>query len=443
MDLAFLFVGQAHAQDFEALTKHAKLQFSGLTRDRPIRLISILGGGVIGENVELDQPERPSMSLLIGSIPDGAEIEIVNYSNAESDDEYGNNKILKDMDEKFKSCLIFTDPWFPVESVLTQESTSNRVVAGGISCPLLADQSSLAIDNKCLPQGSCMVIGFAGTLKLQTIVAQGCRPVSASMYKITKCDGNVILKLDGKPALEVLKKVAEEAPPEEQELIQTGLLCGLAKSNHNNNGNNDDDDDEKQPLDFLSRQLMGFVPQVGGIAISTTQIEENDYFCFQVRDGTTAEQDLELMVQRAKMARLFATENVSNSASSSSSSNKPVAAFQISCIARGRGMFDGVPNVDISNVKELVGNTGDSGDDFSSRPVVGGFFANGEIGPVGLSGFSSSSSSSTMDLDDNRTYLHSFTTVAAILCQTDQELSGRSSAAADGSGIQVDIDAWG
>ena len=106
-------------------------------------------------------------------------------------------------------------------------------------------------------------------------------------------------------------------------------------------------------------------------------------------------------------------------------------------------MFDGVPNVDISNVKELVGNTGDSGDDFSSRPVVGGFFANGEIGPVGLSGFSSSSSSSTMDLDDNRTYLHSFTTVAAILCQTEQEVSGRSSAAADGSGIQVDIDAWG
>ena len=61
MDLAFLFVGQAHASDFEALVQHAKIQFSGAnTQGKPIRLLSILGGGVIGENVELDQPERPS-----------------------------------------------------------------------------------------------------------------------------------------------------------------------------------------------------------------------------------------------------------------------------------------------------------------------------------------------------------------------------------------------
>jgi small ligand-binding sensory domain FIST len=166
---------------------------------------------------------------------------------------------------------------------------------------------------------------------------------------------------------------------------------------------------------------MGVVPSEQGIAIGTTQVQPGDLFCFQVRDGTTAQQDLKLMVQRAKTERLFDIDKI-----------QPVAAIQISCVARGRGMFDGVPNVDLSNVQELVG--------IGEAPVVAGFFANGEIGPVGLAGFSTT----VKDKGGQQAYLHSFTTVAATFCEYTTQSASPS--VENGNGEVGDSsfgDAWG
>ena len=91
-------------------------------------------------------------------------------------------------------------------------------------------------------------------------------------------------------------------------------------------------------------------------------------------------------------------------------------------------MFDGVPNVDLSKVKQLV-------DDSSSgfKPIVGGFFANGEIGPVGLAGFSTTR--------ETEAHLHSFTTVAAILCEFTS--SSDNDSGSDGVAQESPLDAWG
>ena len=419
LDLAFLFVGQAHASQFPSLVEQAYLHLQGLNKD--MRLISILGGGVIGEQVELDQMDRPSMSLLIGGLPAGAELKIIQYSNTEEnnnnndDDPYRKSLQLED---HYSSCLVFCDPWAPVENLLAEYLQSpGRVLAGGISCPSLADQSSLALNQHCLPQGSMIGIGLAGTLGLQTMVAQGCRPVGGTMYKITDCDGNVIKTLDGKPALEILERLANTAPPEEQKQISTGLLCGIASRSNGTSKKGDDAEAEEASIDFLSRQIIGFVPSVKGIAVGTSLIQKGDLFCFQVRDGTTAQHDLQLMVQRAKVSRLFDNAAAALGGNQGSKKSRPVAALQISCVARGRGMYDGVPNVDLSLVKELVEPSGSQetkqqqSSSSSNSNAVGGFFANGEIGPVGLAGFSTTKNT------DGKSYLHSFTTVAAILCE--------------------------
>ncbi|CAB9512866.1 FIST [Seminavis robusta] len=435
-DLAMLFVSQAHANDFEALVQHAHRQISSAPHG--IRFVALLGGGVIGESVELDEPERPSMSLLIGSLPPGAQMKITTQDNTDDNNFLNNNDGIWDLvndpldgaPTKYNSCLLFADPWAQVEQFLAAPSQPDNkdrplVLAGGITCPYLADQSSLAFDGRCLPQGSMIAIAFGGTLGLQTMVAQGCRPVTeGSIYRVTACDGNVITKLDGKPALQVLRDLANQSPPAEQDQISSGLLCGIMTPSDNT------DDNDVNSSDFLSRQIMGFVPSVQGIAIGTNQIREGDLFCFQVRDGSTAQQDLQLMVQRAKTARLFD--------GNPSRQPQPVAAIQISCVARGRGMFDGIPNVDLSNVQQLVETTasrprnGDKNDD-NPPPVVAGFFANGEIGPVGLAGFSTTKAS------NGRAYLHSFTTVAATLCEYTQ-LAETSSAS---GGEESSLDAWG
>jgi len=409
MDLAFLFVGQAHASEFEAMVTHAYQKLIKHGCKTKIQLISIIGGGVIGENVEIDDPQRPGVSLLLGPLPEGAEVRTIEYSNSATDVKDNKKDTTWKLSSKYDSCLVFCDPWAPVENILQEYLYQpGRVVAGGISCPYLADQSSVAINDRLFPQGSMIGVAFAGNLGLQTMVAQGCRPIaSGRTYKITACEGNLVTGLDGQPALELLQQLANTAPPEEQEQITSGLLCGVAKASSCGE-------------DFLSRQIMGFAPSLHGIAIATTNVEVGDHFCFQVRDGKTVQQDLQLMVQRTSAARLF------DNTDSDAKSGHPVAALQISCVARGRGMFAGLPNVDVSNVMRLLESP-------ERGPVVGGFFANGEIGPVGLAGFST-----TVEHSGN-SYLHSFTTVAAILCKYTTEDHNRSSRSAQ----TESLDAWG
>ena len=349
-NVAFLFVGQTHADDFETLVELASKRFP--------RLVTVLGGGVIGERVELDEPSRPCLSLLTGKLPDGAKMEF-----------YTDTKEI--LSSTSGSYLLLADPWSAeIESVMTTLSQADdSVVAGGISCPQSARQPSLALDGKILEPGSILGVKFSGSIGFQTLVAQGCRPVGEGFTITQVANGNIITKLNGEPALEVLQQLANSAAPEEQEQISSGLLCGIASPGQE---------------DYLSRQIVGFVPAAGGIAIGAS-VQKGDSFCFQVRDKSTAQHDLELMVQRAKTARIF-----------EESQALPMAALQISCVARGRGLF-GIPNVDITQVQELL----------NGGPVAG-FYANGEIGPVGISGFNGSG---------GECFLHGFTTVAAILCE--------------------------
>jgi small ligand-binding sensory domain FIST len=44
-------------------------------------------------------------------------------------------------------------------------------------------------------------IAFSGNLRVETIVAQGCRPIGRAML-VTRCQGNVLFELDQRPPLE-------------------------------------------------------------------------------------------------------------------------------------------------------------------------------------------------------------------------------------------------
>ena len=160
--------------------------------------------------------------------------------------------------------------------------------------------------------------------------------------------------------------------------------------------------------DYLVRQIVGFIPSKNGIAVGGS-INVGDKFRFHVQDRTAALEDLRLMMKRAKTERLF-DENV----------GQTVAALQVSCVARGRGLF-GTPNVDLKGIQELV------------DVPVGGFFANGEIGPVGIAGFSST--------NDEGAFLHGFTTVAALIC--DYSSVDKETVDDKANSVDEQADAWG
>lgn len=399
-DLAFLFVAQFHAAQFAALVQQASARLPGTTR-----LVSVVGGGVIGDNIEIDEPSKPGLSLLTGSLPNGLDdVELFYFNELEKppppidSDVWSGLKggtIIADEESSPSSFLLFADPWSPIDRVI-EALGSSAIIAGGISVPTGAGPT-VAIDGSAKPQGSLVGVCFKRSLKIQVVVAQGCRPTGPT-YTITSAEGNVVLELDSKPALRVLEGFLSSIKSQaEQNAISSGLICGIQANNTFGE-------------DYLIRQILGFVPGKGGIAVAGARAGEK--LRFHVRDKTAAAEDLELMVKRAKTERLFSDRK-----------GNVMAAFQMSCVARGRNFF-GVPNADLSRTKDLLQGAGGG--------AVAGFFANGEIGPVGIAGITST--------PDSGTHLHGFTTVVALLCVMSSTIV-EDDAGSNSIGQQADV--WG
>ncbi len=193
-------------------------------------------------------------------------------------------------------------------------------------------------------------------MELQTVVSQGCRPIG-ERFLITRAEGNVIFELGGKSALECLQQVYAGLSAEEQALARQGLHIGLAIDEHKS---------EFDRGDFLVRNVVGADQDSGSIVVTDLMIEGRTVQ-FHVRDRETAGEDLQWL--------LTTRENRID--------KKPVAgALLFSCNGRGKRFF-GVSDHDVTAVRKQVGDI-----------PLAGFFAQGEIGPVGgknfLHGFTAS-----------------------------------------------------
>ena len=449
--IVMLFVGRFHGNKFPMLCRH-------LTQHWPTRntaSLAVVGGGVVGDGVELDEPGNPSLSILCGynvlqqettsswsssssSTPTVTrKLELFSFNALTKPPPSSGSLYWKELllpqpfssqqQSIMSSVFIMGDPWSPLNAVL--EGIGERaVVMGGISVPTGAG-STVAINGQPLPQGSLVGWRLPSSLQLQVMTAQGCRPVDARSSIITACQDNVVLELNGKPALEALEQVMKNAATEdEKRQFSSGLVVGIATTSSMA---------EDAADDYLIRTIAGFVPSKGGIVISGggKQLGVGDLFRFFVRDKNTAKQDFKLMVQRAQAAQLYYNSATQQKVKKKA---KPVAALQVSCVARGRYLFGGTPNVDIDCYKKLLLGDDDLDDTGTvAAAAVGGFYANGELGPVGLGGFAGSS-------ENSPAFMHAFTTVVGIISEVaivddNHELDeAKVSGASDGV-----VDAWG
>src|SRR5258708_29225015 len=70
-------------------------------------------------------------------------------------------------------------------------------------------------------------VALSGHLQVETIVAQGCRPIGRPLL-VPRCHGNVLLELDQRPPLEWLGALHQAPPPRDRELFPPPPLLGLA-----------------------------------------------------------------------------------------------------------------------------------------------------------------------------------------------------------------------
>jgi small ligand-binding sensory domain FIST len=335
-DLAMVFASGAHLAAPEATLEgvHEALL--------PERLVGCGAGGVLGAGREL---EDGTAVVVWAAALDGAE---VLPFRAEADEIDGGWAVegLPDL-EGADGTILLPDPYsFPTDRVLDELAglAPGVPVLGGISSARTLDGTAALFLDEEVVGGGAVGVRFDG-VDLLPCVSQGAAPVGPELT-ITACERNVVHELAGEPALDKVREVISGLPPRERKLAAEGLLMGMVI---------DGGKPEYGAGDFLVRGLLGADPDTGAIAVGAA-VQPGQVVRLHARDAESADRDL----RRSLGVALEALGD-----------DPPAGALCFSCNGRGRTMF-GAPDHDAGLLAEALGGA-----------AAAGFFAAGEIGPVG------------------------------------------------------------
>lgn len=340
IDLACLFLSSHFAEQAEALVE-------ALHRALTLRLlIGCTGEGIIADSEEIEG--APGVVLWTARLP-GVSLCPVRLVARPS----GDSVVLHEWPTPDRvgagrpSFLLFADPFTsPMDDVfgVIQSAYPGAPIIGGLAGGGRESGAHRMILNQAVHDHGVVGVAMTGAVAVRTVVSQGCRPIG-DRFVITRAAQNVIHELSGIPALQQLQKVFEGLSRDDRLLAQRALHVGLAMDEQRN---------RFERGDFLIRNLIGADETSGSLAVGDL-VTEGQSVQFQVRDAQAASEDLHLLLasERARQPRA------------------PAGALLFSCCGRGRGLF-GRPHHDVSVLRERAG------------PIpVAGFFAQGEIGPVG------------------------------------------------------------
>lgn len=311
----------------------------------PQVLIGCNSSGVIGRDREIEM--EPAMAVLAMHLPN-VKLEPFYLSPAQLDFLSKGTDLVGLLDiypTEHPNFISLADPGScDIEKKLglfNEAYPGCNVVGGLASGASVGVQNWLALDGEVYPSGS-VGVALSGDVQFETVVSQGCRPIGRQ-FVITKADRHILYELAGRPALEVLKEVVAQLEPSDKALASHSLFAGLVMDEYQL---------EFKQGDFLVRNLMGYDGQTGALVVGA-QLRAGQTLQFQLRDAVTSAEDLRMRLEKG-----FPRQPVEG-------------ALLVSCCGRGRGLY-GQPNHDVRMIQALRG------------PVpLAGFFANGEIGPVG------------------------------------------------------------
>jgi len=355
-DLVVVFVSHHHGSAIEDLGPRMAKALSATA------VIGCTGEGIVGATREIEK--GPALSALAGVLPDTAVRPFA--ARASEEDEtmwrFDGMPVVEDM--KRACLLVLTDPYtFPAMEFLEVLNEKVTVVpaVGGMASGGSGPGQNLLFTQDGIVEGGAVGVVLEGAIEVHSIVSQGCRPVGKP-FVITSTRDNYVLKLGGKPALEVLVDVAKGLSPADQKLLQSGPFLGLAL---------DATKSTFERRDFLVRGIMGLDQEHKSIVVADSTIRNGMTVQFLVRDPLTAGEDLQQMVQAHGGTVGDPSE---------------VGVLLFTCNGRGARLF-GRPDHDIGCVQGGLG----------ALVPAAGFFAAGEIGPVG-----------------GRNFVHGFTASVAV-----------------------------
>jgi len=193
-------------------------------------------------------------------------------------------------------------------------------------------------------EGGLSGVSFADSVTVATRLTQGCSPIGPKRV-ITTCQQNVIISLDGRPALDVFKEDIGEAGARDLNRLGGHIFAGLPIAGSDTG-------------DYLVRNLVGIDPANKLVAIGE-MVQPGSSVMFCRRDAKTANEDMTRMLESIRKG-LY---------------SRPRGGIYYSCLGRGASLF-GPNSEELRMVRDTLG-------DF---PLVG-FFCNGEISHNRLYGY--------------------------------------------------------
>jgi len=341
-DLAIVFLGSHHVGSAAQVAAALKQRLS------PACLIGVSAHGVITSEHEVES--GPGLTVIAARLP-GVSLHpfvLTTEMWAEAEEDALAFTRAAPGVAGAELVMLFGDPFsLDIERVLAgfnRHAPGLRVVGGMASAGPKPGSNALLLNDWVAPDGG-VGLAFKGALRADVVVSQGCRPVGPPL-EVTRADGNVVIELDGQPALERAEQVLRALSPVERERLARGLYIGRpARRGAEGRG------------DYLIRNLLGADRDRGLLAIGD-RVTEREKLRIHVRDAGTAKEDLELLLS----PQAFDTP--------------ASAALVFACNGRGRGLY-GRPDGDISILRSALGD---------ALPAAGMFCA-GEIGPVGERNF--------------------------------------------------------
>jgi small ligand-binding sensory domain FIST len=231
--------------------------------------------------------------------------------------------------------VVHADPRTPgvPDAIARFGAATGAFLVGGLSSSTVANVQLAGGPT----EGGLSGVLLSPELPVLTGLSQGCTPIGPR-HRITACHRNLVLTIDGRPALEVLKEEIGELLARDLRRIGGYIHAALPVRGLDR-------------ADYLVRNLLAIDPERGVLAVGAA-LRVGQELLFVKRDGASAQEDLRRMLADLDRRR----------------AGRPVrGALYHACVARGPNMF-GPDSAEVGMIREVLGDV-----------PLAGFYANGEI----------------------------------------------------------------
>ncbi|TDP76541.1 FIST signal transduction protein [Bradymonas sediminis] len=301
----------------------------------------VVGSADIGE-------AQPSLSVMVGHLP-GVKVRPMRFEAERHDHhDFDWRGELQVADGDTPHFLILSQAeGFETEGLLTalDRAFPSAQLFGALTEASATTGTCLILEGHVYRSGA-VGLAFSGNVRVDTVVAQTCRPIGQPLI-VTEHTQNIIHQFNSGNPMEVFQRLVADLDPDDRKLAQHAMFVGIGVENKTG---------VYRPGDFVLRNLIGFNPKTGDLAIAAP-IRDLDIIQFHLMDP----QSIGTEFNRA----------MGNFA----------AKLDADAMPNGALLFSGISSAENRSDKALE-ESDILRDHFGCTPL-GGFFSEGEIAPVG------------------------------------------------------------